>query len=267
MRLLRLMAKKCNLNEPNEVKTTIAELKWKNTTKHQFVITYSQYANYLGLKWNQPKYKGEDRLPFIPMEKEIDELIASTGKTTATVLQMLKETGMRIGEAIMLKWIDIDFQSKTVNVTPEKGSNPRILPISDKLIAMLNRLPKRKDEHLYSQYTGSIRYTFEKQRRKTATKLNNPRLLKITFHTLRHWKGTMEYHNLPDMKHVQYILGHKHSNTTDIYVNLAQAIFLTNTDEWIVKVANTTEEAIKLVEANFTYVNNMGEKAIYKKRK
>ena len=168
----------------------------------------------------------------------------------------------------MLKWIDINLQQKTVNVTPEKGCNPRILPITDKLIAMLNRLPKRKDEHLFSQYTGSIRYTFEKQRTKTAQKLNNPRIQKITFHTLRHWKATMEYHITKDVKHVQYILGHKHSNTTDIYINLEQALFLTENNEWITKVSHNTEEELQLIEANFTLVRAINETtAIYKKRK
>ena len=241
LRILRRVAKICNLTEPEEVRTTIAELQWKNSTRHQFVITYSQYADYLGFTWKQPKYKADEANPFIPLETEIDQLIASCGKTTATILQLLKETGMRIGEAIMLKWIDINLQQKNVNVTPEKGSNPRILPISDKLITMINRLPKRKDEHLFSQYTGSVRYTFEKQRKRTATKLNNNRLNKITFHTLRHWKGTMEYHITKDVKHVQYVLGHKHSNTTDIYINLEQAIFTADTDEWITKVSTSTQ--------------------------
>jgi len=55
---------------------------------------------------------------------------------------MLKETGMRAGEAWKLKWIDIDFKSKMVRVTPEKGREPRALKISDKFIVKLFR--KRK---------------------------------------------------------------------------------------------------------------------------
>jgi hypothetical protein len=37
------------------------------------------------------------------MESEIDQLIAGCGKHTSIVLQTLKETGMRIGEAVRLK--------------------------------------------------------------------------------------------------------------------------------------------------------------------
>ena len=56
------------------------------------------------------------------------------------------ETGARCGEAWQLKWIDFDFENKTVRITPEKGSEPRRLRISDKLIAMLNNLPKDRPE-------------------------------------------------------------------------------------------------------------------------
>jgi hypothetical protein len=40
-------------------------------------------------------------------------------------------------------------------------------------------------------------------------KLQNPRLLQITFRTLRHWKATMEYHKTKDILNVINLLGHK----------------------------------------------------------
>jgi len=61
----------------------------------------------------------------------------------ASFLQLLKETGMRPGEAWQLKWMDIDFEKNIVNVTPEKGSRPRIFKISGKLAAMLRALQQR----------------------------------------------------------------------------------------------------------------------------
>ena len=173
---------------------------------------------------------------------------------------------MRIGEAHKLKWIDIDLERKTVNVTPEKGSNPRILPISDKLIAMLNRYPKT-GEHILPKRLNSLRSCFDYQRIRTAEKLQNQRIMKISFHTLRHWKGTMEYHKTKDIMHVKYVLGHKEIKATLVYINIEQATFLADTDEWTSKIANTPEEALKLIDANFTHVCNMGEKTLFKKRK
>jgi integrase len=267
IRMLKQIAKLCNLNNPEEVKTTLADLKWNGNTKKQFVITYSQYLKYLGLTWQAPKYRKQDKLPFIPTEQEIDQLIASTGKTTSTLLQTLKETGMRIGEAKMLKWTDINTQQKTINITPEKGSNPRILPINDKLINMLNSLNKRQDGYIFIQDIDSARTTFDKQRKDLATKLSNDRIRKITFHTLRHYKGTMEYHKTKDIMHVKYVLGHKQIECTLIYINLEQALFLTENEDFICKVAKTIEEALPLIEAGFTQATEYNGIKIFKKRK
>jgi integrase len=203
----------------------IATAKWKNSTKQHFVNQYASYLKFKGIKWNKPKYTQEEKLPFIPTESEIDQLIASCGKKLSAILQILKETGMRIGEAHKLKWIDINLENKTINVTPEKGSNPRILPISDKLIAMLNRYPKTR-EHILPKKLNSLRTCFDHQRRKTVEKLQNQRILKISFHTFRYWKGTMEYHKTKDIMRVKYVLGHKEIKATIIYINIEQATFL-----------------------------------------
>jgi len=65
----------------------------------------------------------------------------------STVLQLLKETGMRIGEALRLDWNDVDFEKRTIVLNnPEKHGNPRMFKISEKLMAMLNRLPKDNDK-------------------------------------------------------------------------------------------------------------------------
>lgn len=54
------------------------------------------------------------QLSFIPLEKEIDVLIAGCGKKVAASLQLIKETGIRIGEARRLRWIDIDEERRTI---------------------------------------------------------------------------------------------------------------------------------------------------------
>ena len=79
------------------------------------------------------------------MEKEINSLIAGCGKKVAASLQLIKETGMRIGEAWRLRWIDIDEESRTIRCRPEKGGNPWLFKVSGRLIAMLNTLPKTSD--------------------------------------------------------------------------------------------------------------------------
>jgi len=53
---------------------------------------------------------------------------------------------MRSGEAWQLHCIHIDPHRKAVRITSEKHGNPRELPISDKVIAMLNLLPKQSEK-------------------------------------------------------------------------------------------------------------------------
>ena len=127
---------------------------------------------------------------------------------------------MRSGDACgLLKWIEIDFEQRTIRVTPEKGSNPRILPMFVKLVDMLSSLPKDQ-ETLFGATSDLIRRKFNKQRKRLTAKLKNARIKQITFHTFRHWKVTLEYHKTRDILHVKEILGHKSLNNTMLYTQL-----------------------------------------------
>lgn len=267
IRILKQIARNCNLDNPEEAADTISKMTCANATKRKAVFTYTSYLKSKGLKWEKPTYKEEERIPFIPTEAELDQLIASCKTRMATLLQTLKETGIRISEALKLKWIDVDKQRKLLSITPSKGSNPRILPITDKLIGMLNNLNQNK-EHVFANKISSIQTVYCGIRNNTANILQNPRIKRISFHTFRHWKGTMEYHATKDIMHVRYVLGHKAIKTTLIYINIEQALYLNDTDQWLCKVAHNEQQAIQLIEANFQYVNNLGDNtALYRKRK
>jgi site-specific recombinase XerC len=132
---------------------------------------------------------------------------------------------------------------------------------------MLQRIPKKSDKLFNcSKNNKSAAVCLAHQRKKIALKLGNPRIAKIHFHLIRHWKATMEYHKTQNIIQVQRLLGHKSILNTQIYVNLEQAIFEAN-DEYEVKVASTIEEACKLVEAGFQYVTEMDGKKLFSKRK
>jgi integrase len=275
---LKQVSRNCNIIEPEEVKSWLAadpkiwtenqRCTWNNRTKTRFCYTYQALLKFINKTWTAPKYVVVAKLPFIPTEQELDLLISACGKITSTVLQMLKETGIRIGELCLLKWQDIDFEHKIVNVTPEKNSNPRVLPISDKLIGMLNTISKQHAPNVFQPKPRMLREYYCTKRKELAERLDNPRLKQITFHTFRHWKGTMEYHKTKDIMHVKHVLGHKSINCTLIYINLEETIFLQNTDEWITKVAHDINEETELINAGFQLVRSVNETtAIYKKRK
>ena len=261
--LKTMMNKGANLADPESLKEMIArQQNWQVKTKDIAVETYSLFLKMQGLTWNPPKFKSVKKLPFIPTEQEINSLIAGSNRKTATFLQLLKETGMRCGEAFMLKWTDFNFENRTVDITPEKGSEPRQLPISNQLIAMLNSLP-RDHEQPYKCSERHFARAFRLQRSRIAFNLKNDRLKKIHFHTLRHWKATTEYAKTKDILHVMKILGHKNIQNTLLYTQL---ITFKN-DEFHSATAKTVEDAQKLVEAGFEYVCDFGEVKLFRKRK
>jgi integrase len=264
---LKCLNKLCDITDPEQVKATFTTLKWQTNTKLNVAIIYESFLNSIGKTWTRPKYKHESVLPpFIPMEAEIDILVASATPKTAALLQALKETAARIGEATQIRWIDIDFERKAIYIRAEKGSNSRILPISDKLIAMLNRLPKTHDRIFPAKIHG-YRTTLEKLRHRTAVKLNNPRLERISFHTFRHWKATMLYHTIKDIMTVKAFLGHKSVLSTQVYVSIEAALFLQTTDEWTSKAATSKEEIMQLIDVGYTKADEIDGIHIYRKRK
>jgi len=262
-----LMRRGANLLDPESVKETIARFKCQDGTKLQYVNAYNIFAAVNGIIWEPPKYEQLEKIPFIPTENELDQLIAASGKKTATLLQMLKETSMRIGEALRVKWTDIDTERRIVTFNqPEKRSKPRIFKISPKLIGMLQSIPQKSEKVFYATLAAKQR-TFTKTRKKAARTLQNPRILKIKFHTFRHWKATMEYHKTKDVLHVMKLLGHRNIKNTLIYIDLENALFSEQSDKFHVKVAKTVEEACKLAEVGFEYFTAIDDVQIFRKRK
>ena len=259
-----LLKRGANLYDPENIKDIIAKQDtWSPARKNQVAKAYTAFLKMHGLKWSMPKYKVAQKLPFIPTEEEIDQLIAGCSPQMSTFLQLLKETAARCGEAFILKWTDIDLVTNTVRITPEKSSNPRVCKLSNKLAGMLANLPKKSMTVFGYKSKFYMRKTFLKQRKRLAYKLGNPRLLQIHFHTLRHWKATMEYYKTKDILHVMQLLGHKNIKNTLIYTQLITF----QDDDYICKTAKTLTEATQLIEAGFEYITEMDNIKLFRKRK
>jgi integrase len=261
--LRRLIKLGASLYDPESIKETVAKQTWSEGRKEIIAETYSNFLVMAGGKWDPPRYKRIEKMPFIPTELEIDQLISGCGEKSAALLQALKETGMRIGEAWNLKWIDIDTVNSTISITPEKGSHARMFKVSNKLLAMINKMPKKSDKIFGTYELRGYRGSFVNQRKRTAHKLQNPRINQITFHTFRHWKATMEYHKTKDILHVMRLLGHKNIKNTLIYTQLVTF----QNDDYTCKVAASIKEAAELIEAGYEYVCEMDSQKLFRKRK
>jgi integrase len=127
---------------------------------------------------------------------------------------------------------------------------------------MLNSLPKNT-QRVFGATQDAMRKSFAPQRRRAASKLKNPRLLQISFHTFRHWKATMEYHKTRDILHVMQLLGHRSIQNTLVYTQLIGF----KDDEWTARVATSEKEVCQLVEAGFEYVCDYNGNRVFRKRK
>ena len=186
---------------------------------------------------------------------------------TATFLQALEETAMRSGEAKRLHWTDIDSEKHLLRLDePEKGSDPRIWKVTAKLIAMLNNLP-RKAESLGQRPPEHFESDLHQCQKEPRNQTAEPKLLGITFHTFRHWKATMLYHQTRDPYYVKDFLGHKSLSSTEIYINIERTMFEPTGDEFTVKVAKKAEEIKTLLETGFEYVCQKGSLIFQRKHK
>ena len=262
-RLVRLGA---NLLNPENVKEYIAKQPWKNSMKMLVVQAYDIMATkILKISWTPPKYKQEDQLPFVPEEKELDQLIAACkSKRMATYLQTLKETYADPGEILRLRWINLDFSNSVISINfPVKGHNAGQMKVSAKLMAMLNCLPKTS-ERIFPTTYSSLRKCFIRVRKRVAQNLQNPRLLAISFRTFRHWGGTMLAHYTHgNVLTVQRMLRHKNIQNTMKYIHM----ICFKDDEFDVATATTVEEIKQLATAGFEKFDEINSIRIYRRPK
>ncbi len=269
-KLLKILCKRgANLYDPESVKDAIAKQPWCEGRKANAVDAYSSFLAMVGGKWDPPKYKSIPKLPFVPKETEIDQLIAACSLKVGTFMQLLKETGARPGEIWNIDDDAFDFESNTVSIAPEKNSNPRIFHMSQKLVGMLRSLERPYGKYYFAppeMDLDNFRDNYDQQRKRIAAKVNNPRLNRIMFKTIRTFVGTMLYHKTKDVLFVMKSLGHKNIKNTLIYIQLEEALFKDEID-YISKVAKTEAEACVLIEAGFDFVCDFDGHKLFRKRK
>jgi len=263
--LTRLVNISANLFDPESVKDAIIQQKsWGENSKRMATEVYKSFAAFSNLHFEPPRYKARPPLPFIPLESELDALIAGSNKRLSACLQLLKEIPIRIGEALSLKWTEIDSERRIIYVnTTEKDGKPRVFKISEKLLGMINSLPKKNGKIFGPTGYQYISSQFATTRKRIAGKLQNPRLLQIHFHTFRHWKATMEYNRTRDILYVMKLLEHRCIENTLVYTQLVSF----ENDQYHSAVAKNIADAQKLVEQGFEFVCQMDGVTLFRKRK
>jgi integrase len=119
------------------------------------------------------------------------------------------------------------------------------------------------DPYVFNPNSRTYKDTLTTTRNRLARTLDNPRFKLIHLHSFRHWKATTEYAKTKDILHVMKMLGHRNIQNTLLYTQLINF----ESDEYHSAVANTMDEARKLVESGFTFVCDMEGAKLFSKRK
>ncbi len=258
-----MKSKGVRLLEPESVKEFLAVQDWDGNMLHIAKCAYSKFTKLNNLVWTPPRIHKVRKVPFIPLEEELDQLISGTYTMMVAFLQLLKNTGIRKGEAWELEWTDIDFKASIVTLNdPEKNGVARQLKLEVKTLSMINNLPKLGEK----TFTGSLaefERTYRRNRAKLAKKLQNQRLRKISFHTFRHWKASSLYRQGWRLYDIMKFLGHRDIKTTMIYTRTASF----KNEEYNVEVSTSLEKDKELLETGFEYVTDRDGVKFFRKRK
>jgi integrase len=260
---LKILAKIGNLDCPEKIKNLICTYQCSESFKELLANAYDYYVWYRGLSWSKPKFTKEDKPIFVPLESELDQLISKARFKLSVFLELLKETGADSGEAWKLRWIDVNSENMTVDVTPTKNHNARTLPVSSHLLSRLLRLKHENERVFACKSLDDFRRRYEDMKNALSVKLNNPRIKQIAFRSFRHWKATNEYWKTKDILHVKWLLGHKRIENTLIYTHLVKF----GKDDYVCKAAKSVQEASMLIENGFEYVTEMEGVKLFRKQK
>ena len=151
-------------------------------------------------------------------DDDINKLIAgATNKLTRDLITFLVYTGCRKGEALNLKWDDVDLKNDIIAVKGTKTKYDRYIPISKPLKELLSGIEK-KDDCLYvfnnaGKKIGDFKHSFK-------TACLNAGLKDLRIHDLRHVFASKMVMNGTSLYITGELLGHRTTQMTKRYSHL-----------------------------------------------
>ena len=189
------------------------------------ILTLSSFFNYAiekGYIENNPAYKIKklntlSRLKTLS-DSDIEKLIAAaTNKLTKDLITFLIYTGCRKGEALNLKWDDVDLQNDIIAIKGTKTKYDRYIPISKPLKELLSRIEKVQDVLYVFNRNGAKLSDFK---RSFHTACRNAGLKDMHIHDLRHVFASTLTMNDVSLYKTGILLGHRTPNMTQRYAHL-----------------------------------------------
>ena len=170
--------------------------------------------------------------PSIVDKKQVEEfrqkILLAGDKRLFAIVTLLAYTGLRISEALILKLVDVDLETKELIVRNGKGEKQRNVYINSKIVEAIRDYLKNKttkSEYLFTSKNG------KKIDRTTINKNFNHYSDIITPHVLRHYFCSLALESGFGIHEVGQIAGHSNYRTTQTYLNPSKSLIKSKMEE------------------------------------
>jgi integrase/recombinase XerD len=167
----------------------------------------------------------EKKLPNVLSKEEVKAILeAQNNLKHKAMLSLIYACGLRVGELIALKPIDIDSKRNLVIIRNAKGKKDRIVPLSPKILELLREYYKsnKPQNYLFEGQRPGFCYSKRSIQLVLKQALAKASIKKpATLHWLRHSYATHLLESGTDLRYIQELLGHSSSKTTEIYTHVS----------------------------------------------
>lgn len=165
-----------------------------------------------------------EKLPEVLSKDKVLSMIGNTRNIKhSCIIKLLYSAGLRRAELINLKIEDIDSDRMLIKVRQGKGKKDRLTTLSHSLLPDLRRYYKiYKPKHYLFEGPKGGQYSATSVRNIVMRAAVSAGVRKrVTPHMLRHSFATHLLEAGVDLRHIQVLLGHSSSRTTEIYTHVA----------------------------------------------
>ena len=222
-----------------KIKTYIAQLRKRNLKTSSVNRKISTLKNYLKFLHTEKIIDQIDfqefeslssvkKIPKAISKSQMEQIFEDLKKSKQTnaglyilILKLIYLSGLRISEALNLKWSDINHQDNSIYVYGKGSKERKVFIIKDYLVQLKN-LEKNNQ------------FVFTINKKKISTRSVNKFLQncydnsliknKLSSHIFRHSFATTMLENNADIRHIQKLLGHSSISTTEIYTKVAKSM-------------------------------------------
>jgi hypothetical protein len=251
--------------KPEDVKKALAYSKLKDASKASFAFVYNYFCQVNELKWERPKYDVRNPTPIIPTTNQVEKIISASTFRFATIFTLMKEIGVEGEELHQTHRRQFDPTTRALAIVGLKKHDSKTYTLKPEIANMLTEY-LAKDPREYPFPQPKTMSKMWRRARETASKKNADKtLLIIPMKNLRNYSGAQyylksEHDSIGTMRHMR----HRKWDTTLRYL---RGINLEEEPEYESRIAETPEEAMKLINCGYIKADEWDGKHIYRKRK